>query len=75
MSAVALQSLLDYLQTALTKSNKQWLAEHLIVPEVKAETPNQKYVRATLTRALRETKRAMAANKKMPNAFDLLNEL
>jgi len=63
MSAVALQGLLDYLMGTLNKSNRVWLAEHLVMPEKAAETPDQKYVRKSLTRALDEVKEAEKAGR------------
>jgi len=76
MSAVQLEGLWQYLQSlSLTKSNKQWLSEHLTMPSIAEETPNQKYVRESLTRALKETREAIAEGRSMPNAYDLLNEL
>jgi len=75
MSAVALQGLLDYLMGTLNKSNRIWLAEHLIMPEKTKETPNQKYVRESLTRAMNELKEAMETGKQLQTADDFLLEL
>jgi len=75
MSAVALQGLLDYLMGTLSKSNRVWLAEHLVMPEKVVETPNQKYVRESLTRAMNEVKEAMATGKQLQTADDFLLEL
>lgn len=44
-------------------------------PSDVAETPQQKYVRTTLTKALSDTKKAQSKGKQMPSAFDLLDEL
>ena len=74
MSTVQLESLLQFIQSlSLSAQNKKWLAEHLISDE--EETLQQKNVSQSLSKALRETKSALAAGKSMPNAFDLLNEL
>jgi len=75
MSAGALQGLLDYLMGTLSKSNRIWLAEHLVMPEKVTETPNQKYVRKSLTRAMKELNEAMATGKQLQAVDDFLLEL
>ena len=74
MSTIQLEGLWAYIQTlSLNKQNKQWLAERLVMPD--ATEKQEQYVSETLTAALKETKTHLATGAKMPNAFDLLNEL
>lgn len=48
--------------------------EQLYPSKVK-ETSQQKYVRETLTKAIKETKQTLDNGEKMPSAYELLNEL
>lgn len=74
MSTIQLEGLWAYLQTlSLDKQDKQWLANHLLMPD--ATEKQKQYISDTLSVALKETKTQLAAGSKMPNAFDLLNEL
>ena len=77
MSTLALQNLLDYLTATLSISNRRWLAAHLVESKTKekSQSAQESYVRDSLTKALCETKTAFAQGQKMPNAYDLLNEL
>ena len=64
MSVTQMEGLWQYLQTlSLNKTNRQWLAEHLTMPTKTVETPNQKYVRESLTRAIKEVKQAEKAGR------------
>lgn len=74
MSTIQLEGLWQYIQTlSLSKRDRQWLAEHLITPD--ATEHQEQYVADTLSVALKETKMQLASGAKMPNAFDLLDEL
>lgn len=75
MSTLQMQNLLGYINgLSLSMSNRRWLAEHLIMPAETAETPNQQYVRETLTRALVETKQAIAEGRSLQSVDDFLAE-
>lgn len=77
MSTVQLQNLLGYINgLSLSARNRRWLAEHLIMPEETTETPNQKYVRESLTRAMKEVREAEKAGRPIGSPVeDLIAEL
>ena len=76
MSTAQMEGLWQYLQTlSLSRSNRQWLAEHLIMPTEATETPNQKYVRESLTRAIKEVREAEKVGHKLQNLDDFISEL
>ncbi len=74
MSTIQLEGLWAYIQTlSLNKQDRQWLADHLVMPD--ATEKQKQYISDTLSVALKETKTQLASGAKMPNAFELLNEL
>ena len=54
MSAVALQGLLDYLLDTLSASNRRWLAEHLVEPDVQLKPYTREELIARAEEGVRE---------------------
>lgn len=76
MNTVQMEGLWQFLQTlSLSRSNKQWLAEHLVMPSETTETPNQKYVRESLTRAMKEVREAEKEGRNLQSLDDFILEL
>lgn len=76
MSTAQMEGLWQFLQTlSLSKSNKQWLADHLTMPTETIETPNQKYVRESLTRAFAEVRSAEKEGRNLQSLDEFILEL
>lgn len=66
MSTVALNSLLDYLTAALTKDNKQWLADHLY-QQVRSENAVTPYTMEEIDTMLHEAEEDYTAGRYKTN--------